>query len=99
MALTIAPFIAIILILFGGFYVNESTIPDVLRWSEWSVWCGTGVLCWQLRRASHGSWECQQDVAIAPPLRTASTSREHMHCDTAECSSSGSGTPPYCKHP
>lgn len=31
-ALALAPAITIILILFGGFYVNEGTIPDWLSW-------------------------------------------------------------------
>lgn len=34
LALALAPTITIVLMLFGGFYVNTSTIPAVLRWSE-----------------------------------------------------------------
>lgn len=34
-ALAVAPFIVIFLMLFSGFYVNDATLPAVLRWSEW----------------------------------------------------------------
>lgn len=34
LALALAPTITIVLMLFGGFYVNTATIPAVLRWSE-----------------------------------------------------------------
>ncbi len=33
-ALAVAPFIVIFLMLFSGFYVNDATLPAVLRWSE-----------------------------------------------------------------
>ena len=34
-AMALAPAITVILILFGGFYVNEDTIPVWLRWIKW----------------------------------------------------------------
>lgn len=33
--MALAPAITVILILFGGFYVNEDTIPVWLRWIKW----------------------------------------------------------------
>ena len=36
-ALALAPGITIILVLFGGFYANSSTIPKALRWCASSI--------------------------------------------------------------
>jgi ABC-type multidrug transport system permease subunit len=58
-ALAIAPAITVILILFGGFYVNEATIPVWLRWIKYLSHLYWGFMGLTINNfAGRSGWKC-----------------------------------------